>query len=60
MDDNNLDALNNEMMTLIRRSTLDKKHGGLQRYEQIFAEWSPGECQSFREMLAKLNDKLTE
>lgn len=31
MDDKNLDALNNEMMTLIRRSTLDKKHGGLDR-----------------------------
>jgi DNA-binding MarR family transcriptional regulator len=138
MDEKNLDALNNEMMTLIRRSTLDKKHGGLdrssytllnylsshdktgvkalaeefgldtstisrqtavltgkdyavqipdpqdgrssyfqitelgletlakarairlQRYEQIFGDWSPEECQTFRKMLAKLNRKLTE
>ncbi|WP_310830713.1 MarR family winged helix-turn-helix transcriptional regulator [Paenibacillus pedocola] len=138
MDEKNLDALNNEMMTLIRRSTLDKKHGGLdrssytllhylsrhdksgvkalaeelgldtstisrqtavleskdyvvripdpqdgrssyfqitefgaqtlanarrlrlQRYEEIFEEWSPEECQTFRTLLAKLNRKLTE
>lgn len=137
MDEKNLDALNNELMTLIRRSTLDKKHGGLdrssytllnylsshertgvktlaeelgldtstisrqaavlesknyvvripdpqdgrssyfqltelgaqtletarqlrlQRYEQIFEDWSPEECQMFRAMLSKLNCKLT-
>ncbi|WP_019914756.1 MarR family winged helix-turn-helix transcriptional regulator [Paenibacillus sp. HW567] len=31
MDDKNLEALNNELMTLIRHSSLDKKHGGLDR-----------------------------
>ncbi|WP_379156581.1 MarR family winged helix-turn-helix transcriptional regulator [Paenibacillus sp. sgz5001063] len=31
MDDKNLESLNHEMMTLIRRSSLDKKHGGLDR-----------------------------
>lgn len=137
MDEKNLDALNNELMTLIRRSALDKKHGGLdrssytllnylsshertgvktlaeelgldtstisrqtavlesknyvvripdpqdgrssyfqitelgaqtlatarqlrlQRYEQIFEDWSPEECHMFRAMLSKLNRKLT-
>lgn len=31
MDEKNLESLNNEMMTLIRRSTTDKKLGGLDR-----------------------------
>ncbi|WP_425340021.1 MarR family winged helix-turn-helix transcriptional regulator, partial [Paenibacillus ihuae] len=32
----------------------------LQRYEEIFEDWSPEECQTFRTLLAKLNRKLTE
>lgn len=31
MDEKNLDSLNKEMMTLIRRSAIDKKLGGLDR-----------------------------
>ncbi|MDT3425711.1 DNA-binding MarR family transcriptional regulator [Paenibacillus forsythiae] len=31
MEDKNLDLISNEMMTLIRRASLDKKHGGLDR-----------------------------
>lgn len=132
----NLDALNHELITLIRHGSLDKKHGGLdrssytllhhlashgkvgvkalaealgldtstisrqtsvlmeknyvvrvpdpqdgrssyfeitalgseklakaheirlERYGQIFADWSAADCQTFSELLARLNRKL--
>ncbi|AKG34466.1 MarR family winged helix-turn-helix transcriptional regulator [Paenibacillus durus] len=138
MEDKNLDFISNEMMTLIRRASLDKKHGGLDRssytllchlskhgnigvkalaeglgldtstisrqtsvleqkgyieripdpqdgrssyfqiteagsrklaearkirldrYEQIFKDWSPQECRTFGDMLARLNRTLDE
>jgi DNA-binding MarR family transcriptional regulator len=136
--DKNLESLNHEMMALIRRVSLDKKHGGLdrssytllhylsnhdqagvkalaeefgldtstisrqtsvleakdyvvrvpdpqdgrssyfqitalgaqtfaeareirlQRYEQIFADWSPEDRHTFSELLARLNRKLQQ
>ncbi|WP_233476302.1 MarR family winged helix-turn-helix transcriptional regulator [Paenibacillus sonchi] len=137
-DDKNLESLNNELMTLIRRSSLDKKHGGLdrstytllyhlahhekvgvkalaeefgldtstisrqtsvleakgyavrvpdpmdgrssyfeitllgtrkleearnirlERYGEIFADWSPEDCHTFSGLLARLNRKLAQ
>lgn len=32
----------------------------LQRYEQIFADWSPGDCHTFSGLLARLNRKLQQ
>lgn len=32
----------------------------LQRYEQIFEDWSPGDCQTFSGLLARLNRKLLQ
>ncbi|MFD1776139.1 MarR family winged helix-turn-helix transcriptional regulator [Paenibacillus rhizophilus] len=138
MEDKNLDFISNEMLKLIRRASLDKKHGGLDRssytllyhlsnhdnagvkalaeefgldtstisrqasvlelkgyiervpdpqdgrssyfqitelglqrlaearkkrldrYEQIFNEWSPQECRTFGELLARLNTNLAK
>ncbi|NGM83395.1 MarR family transcriptional regulator [Paenibacillus sp. 7124] len=138
MDDKNLDFISNEMLKLIRRASLDKKHGGLDRssytllhhlsshdnigvkalaeefgldtstisrqisvlelkeyieripdpqdgrssyfqitelgsqrlaeakkirmnrYEQIFQNWSPQECRTFGDSLARLNRTLAE